>query len=160
MDNEVQLQSRIFHTASRPRLTTQQRRLSDYEISCINLDRELGLVKPEPQAESIDIEDFIESPEEKELDDGTWNVRVRLVSVTRLRESTWYEIRVGRRHRFTYYSVKAAARAFNQLTAENLQPDGWSSSNGGQRATPAIPRAAGFLSALPRLLGWDLSASY
>ncbi len=160
MDNEVQLQSKVFHTATRPRLTTDRREPTPYEIACLNLDRAHGIVKPAPVAsESIDVEDFIDCPDEMELSDGSFRVRAKLVEVTRRGEQSWYEIRVGRRHRFTYKSVKAAARAYVQLKTESLQPTGWVSSNGGQREAPEVPLSRGILRQLPRFLGWDLSPS-
>lgn len=159
MENEIQLQARSFVTPTRPRLTSERRELSAYEISSIKLDREMGWLPPAPAApDIIDVSDFVESPDEIELGDGTFKVRARLVSVTRADRRSWYEIRVGRRHRFAYASVKAAARAFNKLNALNLQPTGWISSNGGARGTPEIPQpAAGILAVIPRMLGWDLS---
>jgi hypothetical protein len=160
MDNEVQLQSKVFNTATRPRLTTERREPTAYEIACLNLDRAHGVVKPAPaSSEAIDVEDFVDCPDEMALSDGSFRLRAKLVEVTRRGDLSWYEIRVGRRHRFTYKSVKAAARAFVQLTAENLQPTGWASSNGGQREAPVAPMSHGILRHLPRFLGWDLSPS-
>jgi hypothetical protein len=164
MDTEVQLQAKTFVTTSRPRLTSERRELSAYEISSIKLDREMGWLPPAPPvADTIDVTDFLDSPDEIELTNGHFKVRAKLVSVTRASDRrSWYEIRVGRRHRFAYASVKAAARAFNKLTAQNLQPTGWISSNGGARAeAPELPQPnVTILSAIPRLLGWDLAASH
>jgi hypothetical protein len=163
METEVQLQAKTFITPTRPRLTSERRELTAYEISSIKLDREMGWLPPAPPVcETIDVADFIDSPEQIELADGSFKVRARLFCVTRAADRrSWYEIRVGGRHRFAYASVKAAARAFNKLSAQSLQPTGWISSNGGARAeTPQIPQPTTLLTALPRMLGWNLSASY
>jgi len=148
MENDVQLQVKTFNTARRPMLTTERREPTPYEISCRNLEPHLYPAAP---VETIEVED---------LPDGRYRVRATLVEVSRRADDSWYEVRVGRRHRFAYPSAKAAARAFKQLTAENLQPTGWMSSNGGAGGAPEVRRASGLLSALPRVLGWNLSATY
>jgi hypothetical protein len=129
VDTLVQLQSRDFVTISRPHLTAAKRPLSDYEISCRRLD---GL----PLADPIDPRHFIDDQAqlhpryESKLSDGKFKVRATLITVNRPKVGTWYEVRVGTRYRFTYKSVKQAARAFKALSVDNLQPYGWESNNG------------------------------
>jgi hypothetical protein len=129
VDTLVQLQAKDFITISRPMLTERSRPLSEYELSSRRLD---GL----PLTDPINPHDFITDDErlhpryESKLSNGTFKVRATLITVNRPKHGTWWEVRVGTRYRFTYRSVKHAARAFKALSAENLQPYGWDSNDG------------------------------
>lgn len=129
MDTLVQLQAKDFIITTRPMLTERSRPLTEYELSSRRLD---GL----PLTDPINPLDFVADDErlhpryESKLADGKFRVRATLITVNRPKVGTWYEVRVGTRYRFTYKSVKQAARAFKALSADNLQPYGWESNDG------------------------------
>jgi len=135
VDTLVQLQAKDFITVSRPYLTAASRPLTEYELSSRRLDG-LPLTDPIDPAQFIGDDEKLHPRYESKLGDGKFKIRATLITVNRPKHGSWYELRIGTRYRFTYRSVRAAIRAFKSLSADNLQPYGWTSNNG-------IPPASG-----------------